>query len=52
MHNWEHYGRLPAYFLMAALVASCGGGRDLLLKGQATSKELAEVKQKINLLLK
>lgn len=26
MHNWEHYGRLPAYFLAATLVASCGGG--------------------------
>lgn len=26
MHNWEHYNRLPAYLLMAALVASCGGG--------------------------
>lgn len=36
MHNWEHYGRLPAYFLMAALVASCGGGSDLSLNGQST----------------
>ena len=36
MHNWEHYSRLPAYFLMAALVASCGGGSDLSLNGQST----------------
>ena len=26
MHNWEHFGRLPAYLLAATLVASCGGG--------------------------
>ena len=37
MHNWEHYGRLPAYFLMAALVASCGGGSDLSLNGQSSA---------------
>jgi len=39
MHNWEHYGRLPAYFLVATLVASCGGGggSDLLsLNGQSS----------------
>ena len=28
MHNWEHFGRLPAYLLAATLVASCGGGGD------------------------
>lgn len=40
MHNWEHYGRLPAYFLVATLVASCGGGGggDLLsLNGQSAA---------------
>jgi hypothetical protein len=31
MHNWEHFGRLPAYLLAATLVASCGGGGDNLL---------------------
>lgn len=31
MHNWEHYGRLPAYLLAATLVASCGGGDGDLL---------------------
>ncbi|MCP5176232.1 MAG: Ig-like domain-containing protein [Moraxellaceae bacterium] len=31
MHNWEHFGRLPAYLLAATLVASCGGGGDSLL---------------------
>lgn len=35
MHNWEHYRRLPAYFLMATLVASCGGGGDTLV-GQSS----------------
>ena len=40
MHNWEHYGRLPAYFLVATLVASCGGGggSDLIsLNGQSAA---------------
>ena len=38
MHNWEHYSRLPAYFLMATLVASCGGGSDILsLNGQSSA---------------
>jgi protocatechuate 3,4-dioxygenase beta subunit len=38
MHNWEHYRRLPAYFLMATLVASCGGGSDTLsLNGQSSA---------------
>jgi len=31
MHNWEHFGRLPAYLLAATLVASCGGGGGDLL---------------------
>ena len=35
MHNWEHFGRLPAYLLAATLVASCGGGGDNLLIVQA-----------------
>ena len=35
MHNWEYYRRLPAYFLMATLVASCGGGGDTLV-GQSS----------------
>lgn len=35
MHNWEHYSRLPAYFLMATLVASCGGGGGDTLIGQS-----------------
>jgi len=30
MHNWEHFGRLPAYLLAATLVASCGGDGGLL----------------------
>lgn len=41
MHNWEHYNRLPAYLLMAALVASCGGGSGdgggLTTNGQSTA---------------
>ncbi len=42
MHNWEHYGRLPAYLLMATLVASCGGGDGDTLIGQSSDKiELA-----------
>jgi hypothetical protein len=30
MHKWEHFGRVPAYFLAAALVTACGDGGDLL----------------------
>ncbi len=43
MHNWEHYGRLPAYFLAATLVASCGdGGGDGIL-GNITGVSDAQV---------
>ncbi|PTQ89620.1 Ig-like domain-containing protein [Agitococcus lubricus] len=37
MHNWEHYSRLPAYLLTAALIASCGGGGKDELVGQSNS---------------
>ena len=42
MHNWEHYGRLPAYFLAATLVASCGGDGDGIL-GNITGVSDAQV---------
>ncbi len=41
MHNWEHYGRLPAYFLAATLVASCGDGDGIL--GNITGVSDAQV---------
>ena len=47
MHNWEYYRRLPAYFLMATLVASCGGGggSDILsLNGQSAAEITAPTK--------
>jgi hypothetical protein len=40
MHNWEHFGRLPAYLLAATLVASCGGGGEssiLSTNGQSSA---------------